>query len=883
MEKVLPNFKALRKLLFSLLLVAATLNCWADEFYIVGDATPCGWVTGNARKVTQLKETSTSGVYEWTGILKNGGNTAGNGFYVSTELNSWKAIYPSEQYSISDIGESGYQNGVENKWNPVNSDWQYYTITLNTNNGSLSWKAGESFAADGEGYYSISNATDLYWFSVIVNYTNQSAKAKLTNNINYTDYPKGIIGTDSKRFAGTFDGQEHTITLAIDNDATRTGLFGVINGATIKNLVIDGSVKSSAKLLGGLCGVSYGSNTVENVVVKAAIEFTGSGDATCGGLIGDIEAASTIKNCAFYGSFSSQSGTNIRALSSWCSNSPAFVNCIIAPSDIDASGYDNDKLANGSFTTTNCVKIAANDAKLASGEFCYTMNGNQSEISWYQTIGTDALPVPFSSHSQVYANGQLKCDGTSAGGDLVYSNSNTSVIPPHTDANNDGICDVCDNLIPDYLTADAEGFYPIGNAVELNWFRLYVKEVNASAKAKLTTNIDYTEYPQGFIGVGNAFSGTFDGQAHTITLALENDSNIKGLFALINGATIKNLIVDGSVTSGYNNLGGLGGKADGTNYIENVIVKATLTYTPGSGDASCGGFFPYINSGTVNCTDCAFYGSFKLGTANGNGGLVSWNSGTLNVTNCVVAPAEVEAGALVDYARGNTASTTNCYKVDADDARLASGEFCYLLNGNSCCDYVWTQTVGADALPVPFKTQGIVSKITNVGYATLYIPSTDVTVPADVTAYAGYVSGDVLKLVTIDDKIAAGEPVILKGQEGFYSFVPTTGAEKAANNDLTAETKDVMATGNQYCLANGTSGVGFYIVQSGSNIPAGKAYLEIASNVKGFIFAEDGETAIKSLTPALFEGEGVIYNVAGQRINKLQKGINIVNGKKVLK
>lgn len=37
-----------------------------------------------------------------------------------------------------------------------------------------------------------------------------------------------------------------------------------------------------------------------------------------------------------------------------------------------------------------------------------------------------------------------------------------------------------------------------------------------------------------------------------------------------------------------------------------------------------------------------------------------------------------------------------------------------------------------------------------------------------------------------------------------------------------------------------------------------------------------------SLTPALSKGEGEIYNLAGQRLNKMQKGINIVGSKKVL-
>ena len=56
-----------------------------------------------------------------------------------------------------------------------------------------------------------------------------------------------------------------------------------------------------------------------------------------------------------------------------------------------------------------------------------------------------------------------------------------------------------------------------------------------------------------------------------------------------------------------------------------------------------------------------------------------------------------------------------------------------------------------------------------------------------------------------------------------------------------------------------------------------------STNVKAFLYIEgDDATGIESLTPALSEGEEAIYNVAGQRMSKMQKGINIVNGKKVL-
>ena len=42
-----------------------------------------------------------------------------------------------------------------------------------------------------------------------------------------------------------------------------------------------------------------------------------------------------------------------------------------------------------------------------------------------------------------------------------------------------------------------------------------------------------------------------------------------------------------------------------------------------------------------------------------------------------------------------------------------------------------------------------------------------------------------------------------------------------------------------------------------------------------------GINEVKNLEPKT-QGDNVIYNLAGQRLSKMQKGINIVNGKKIL-
>ncbi|MBQ2292043.1 MAG: hypothetical protein II245_00045, partial [Bacteroidaceae bacterium] len=100
-----------------------------------------------------------------------------------------------------------------------------------------------------------------------------------------------------------------------------------------------------------------------------------------------------------------------------------------------------------------------------------------------------------------------------------------------------------------------------------------------------------------------------------------------------------------------------------------------------------------------------------------------------------------------------------------------------------------------------------------------------------------------------------------------------------------AAVADVVADGTQYVLADGAEGIGFYQVEANSTIVAGKGYLKIsaANGVKGFYGFESGDATGISDIDANVDANAVIYNLSGQRIQKAQKGINIVNGKKLLK
>ena len=114
----------MRKLFTFVLALMTFVSVNAEEFYLVGDATPIGWDGDlNQRQSTRMKETS-SGVYVWTGVLKHGGE----GFKIQAGTSSWDDRYTpsSENFAISGSGSDKYQhNGKDWKWNPTNESWEY--------------------------------------------------------------------------------------------------------------------------------------------------------------------------------------------------------------------------------------------------------------------------------------------------------------------------------------------------------------------------------------------------------------------------------------------------------------------------------------------------------------------------------------------------------------------------------------------------------------------------------------------------------------------------------------------------------------------------------------------------------------------------------------
>ena len=88
-----------------------------------------------------------------------------------------------------------------------------------------------------------------------------------------------------------------------------------------------------------------------------------------------------------------------------------------------------------------------------------------------------------------------------------------------------------------------------------------------------------------------------------------------------------------------------------------------------------------------------------------------------------------------------------------------------------------------------------------------------------------------------------------------------------------------------YSMGRLNGEIGFYKYTDGTiTLGANKAYLEVPASggVKGYTLDFDDATGLKDLK-GLKDSDDLIYNLSGQRMNKPVKGINIINGKKVLK
>jgi len=179
------------------------------------------------------------------------------------------------------------------------------------------------FGADGTTYM-ITNAGNLLWWANHVK-TNPTSCAKLAADINLDCGETFLgIGSSSKPFAGTFDGQGYTISGYSRTCDTQTttglGFFQNTNGATISNFTLEGDLyitgaDNKSAFLGGVIGKAT-NTTIEQLTstVNIHTDATVNGKADegiriVGGIAGWANGCS-ISRCRYNGTMTLNASTD---------------------------------------------------------------------------------------------------------------------------------------------------------------------------------------------------------------------------------------------------------------------------------------------------------------------------------------------------------------------------------------------------------------------------------------------------------------------------------------------------------------------------------------------------------------------------------------------
>lgn len=202
------------------------------------------------------------------------------------------------------------------------------------------------------------------------------------------------------------------------------------------------------------------------------------------------------------------------------------------------------------------------------------------------------------------------------------------------------------------------------------------------------------------------FSGTFDGNGHTVTLNITASTANVGLFStLAGGAVVKNVITAGSISSTEKYVGGIAGFAN--TYSGDVTIENCKNTAAVQGGNGVGGIFGYCSGSahSVTITGCANTGT--ISGARNSGGICGTLENAHFIKNCYNSGAVTGSnigGILGRGAKG--VLIENCYNLEN------------ISNGNAILAFAYKQ-----GNPIEVKNCYALK-----GSASLLVPADNVTV-----------------------------------------------------------------------------------------------------------------------------------------------------------
>ena len=485
---------------------------------------------------------------------------------------------------------------------------------------------------------------------------------------------------------------------------------------------------------------------------------------------------------------------------------------------------------------------------------------------------------------------------------ITQQGSNTGLFGYASGATMQNIC--IDGNFTLTTTSYTEGYGSIAGCVVSSTISNCHSSVNFTINTEMDASVNCIGHIGGIVGKMNETSST--------------DSNVSGCS------------YSGTINLGNNKVNVAAGIAGYAIYSNVPITNCSFTGTIHSEceDALImGGIFGYTRTGgNVKVTNCLQAGTLeKPGNSSLTGiliGQINTGYGANAVTNNYYTASTFN---VIGSATG-TPTTTPATQCTAN--QLLSGEICYLLNGSSPYGG-WGQQLAEDDCPIPGSDYKVIraargdmdangdypywATFSNLNSNAELLAST-----GEITVYNATVSDGKLTLTKRSDKkVASGEGVLLKANSEYVNAKDISDEVSAAatgDTHLVATPKDagIINAGTGYTLYRFTYNkvaskecLGFYLgvvgeSKDGSQLKAtpGKAYLKVstqaateASTAKlasGFAFGGDnGEiTGIEciTITDESTHGNSVegIFDLQGRKVSKLEKGLYINNGKKVI-
>ncbi|MBW4899038.1 peptidase M26 [Prevotella denticola] len=244
--------------------------------------------------------------------------------------------------------------------------------------------------------YEIATKADWQAFCNRVNDGQTAINAKLMNDVDLSEEIT-MAGT-IRNYNGTFDGQGHTLTLNWNSQSGEVAPFKFVNNATIKNLRVNGKIKSDGRTLSALVCNAVGNVTLSGCVSEVDITSNYHGVCELAGMIAYVNdrAEVAITDCVVKGAFNSMAADKkgmagfVYLQTGYCT----LTNCLYAGTNNATAGsytFGSNTIRKNCYYLNPCGKAQGErivEKQLESGEVAYKLQGDRTDsCHWAQVLG----------------------------------------------------------------------------------------------------------------------------------------------------------------------------------------------------------------------------------------------------------------------------------------------------------------------------------------------------------------------------------------------------------------------------------------------------------------------------------------------------------------